>query len=161
MNQEISMSHIMNYNWKQIKKIIIDCCSKLNVKQPLLFLQKNDVNERTISTELSKKLDEEIQGYHINCEYNRMVDENGVLIPKKINLNPQHPIPSRVFPDIIIHRQEDGLHNLLVIEIKMEWKNEDRERDFRKLEAYKHDLNYQHSVYLELGEKGITNMIQF
>lgn len=35
-----------------------------------------------------------------------MVDEYGIQIPKRIQLNQNHSSTSRVFPDIIVHRQE-------------------------------------------------------
>jgi len=90
-----------------------------------------------------------------------MTDECGTQIPKRIHLNPNHPKPSRVFPDIIVHRQEDGLHNLLIIEIKMTWKNDKKEDDFDKLVMYIRELNYQYGLYLELGHEGITEMKWF
>ena len=90
-----------------------------------------------------------------------MTDENGVQIPKRIHLDPGAPDPSSVFPDIIIHRQKDGKHNLLIIEVKMSWKNRKKENDFKKLELYIKELNYQYGLYLELGPKGIADMVWY
>ena len=151
----------MSYKRKDLEEIIKQSCTELINEQPVIFLEKTNVNERTISAEISQKLGNRITEYHVNCEYNRMVDENGTQIPKRINLNPNHSIPSRVFPDIIIHRQEDGFNNILVIEIKMSWKNQLKGEDLIKLERYLEELNYQHGLYLELGENGITEMKWF
>ncbi len=151
----------MSYNLKQLEEIVQESVDELIKEQPVLFLKKTNINERTISSELSNKLRIRIKQYHVNCEYNRMVDEDGMQIPKRIHLNPDHEIPSRVFPDIIIHRQEDGLNNILVMELKMNWKNQLKDDDFIKIERYIEELNYQYGLYLELGENGITEIKWF
>ncbi|MBI9068749.1 MAG: hypothetical protein JEZ09_15750 [Salinivirgaceae bacterium] len=127
----------------------------------MLFDPKHDINERTVSGELSTKIGNLVIDFHVNSEYNRMTDEYGTQIPKRINFNPNNAQPSRVFPDIIIHRQEDGIHNLLIIEIKMNWKNGQKDRDIEKLHRYIEELNYQFGLYLELGENGIVEMQWF
>jgi hypothetical protein len=90
-----------------------------------------------------------------------MTDENGDQIPKRINLDPDDPEPSKVFPDIIIHKHGKSDFNLLIMEIKMEWKNKDKERDFEKISCYIEELNYSFGLYLELGETGITDISWF
>ena len=151
----------MCYDKEKLESIIKQSCDSLLTEQPMLFQKSADVNERTISGELSTKIREHFSGFHINCEYNRMTDENGVQIPKRIHMNPNDPDPTRVFPDIIVHRQEDGDHNLLIIEIKMSWKNNKKEEDFQKLERYIPELKYQYGLYLELGQEGVTEMKWF
>jgi len=151
----------MRYNREQLEEIIQESVEELIKEQPVLFHEETNVNERTISSELSNKLRDRINHYHVNCEYNRMVDEHGMQIPKRIHLNPNHEIPSRVYPDIIIHRQEDGLNNILVMELKMNWKNQQKEEDLIKLKRYIEELKYRYGVYIELGEKGITEMKWF
>lgn len=151
----------MSYNREDLEEIIRISCSELISEQPMLFNQAHDINERTVSCGLSSKIRNHINGFHINCEYNRMIDEEGIQIPKRINLDPEDPQPSRVFPDIIFHRQEDGVHNLLVVEIKMSWKNGERNRDIEKLHGYIRNLNYQFGLYLEFGEDGIVEMQWF
>lgn len=151
----------MSYDKEKLETIIKQSCDLLLAEQPMLFKKSADINERTVSGELSTKIRDHISDFHINCEYNRMTDENGVQIPKRINLDPNDPDPTRVFPDIIIHRQEDGDHNLLIIEIKMSWKNSKKEDDFQKLERYIPELKYQFGLYLELGQEGVTEMKWF
>ena len=60
-----------------------------------------------------------------------MTDEQNNQIIKKI--------PSRgnkkkrpAYPDIVIQREEDALHNLLVIELKLAWKNKGKKRILKK-----------------------------
>lgn len=151
----------MNYDREKIENIIRQSCVALLNEQPMLFQQESDINERTVSGELSSKIRDQIVEFHTNCEYNRMTDENGLQIPKRIHLNPDDPDPSSVFPDIIVHRQEDGNHNLLIVEIKMSWKNGKKNDDLKKLRLYIEELNYQFGLYLELGQEGITDMEWF
>ena len=151
----------MGYDRERLENIIRKSCDALLNEQPMLFQLESDIHERTVSAELSSKIGDQIVEFHTNCEYNRMTDENGVQIPKRINLNPDDPEPSRVFPDIIVHRQEDGKHNLLIIEIKMSWKNDKKDEDFKKLRRYIEELHYQFGLYLELGQKRITAMVWF
>lgn len=151
----------MNYNRQELEDIIKQSCDDLLNEQPMLFQQKADIHERTVSGELSSKIKDHINKFHINCEYNRMTDEHGVQIPKRIHLDPEAHDPSSVFPDIIIHRQEDGDHNLLIIEVKMSWKNSKKEEDFNKLGLYIEELKYQFGLYLELGQEGIADMVWF
>jgi len=151
----------MSYNRDDLEKIIEGSCTKLRGRQPILFDPESDVNERTVSGELAGIIREQIKGLHVNCEYNRMTDEHGMQIPKRIKLDPNNPNPSTVFPDIIIHRQENGENNLLVVEIKMAWKNDKKERDFYKLNRYMEELGYQYGLYLELDSNGISEMQWF
>jgi len=152
---------LMPYTQQQLDGIIQTSCAELFKQQPLLFSRQHDVHERTVSGQLSGIMSNYIQNYHVNPEYNRMTDENGDQIPKRINLSPNADNPSIVFPDIIIHRQEDGAHNLLIIEIKMSWKNRAKQADINKLKRYIEELNYQYGLYLELGENGIEEMEWF
>ena len=149
------------YSQQQLQEFIEQSIAQLLAEQPLLFNSQHDINERTVSGELSGKLSGYIENYHVNAEYNRMTDEHGNQIPKRIKLNPNVDNPTTVYPDIIIHRQEDDLHNLLIVEIKMTWKNAARQADINKLDRYMAELNYQFGLYLELGENGVEEMEWF
>ena len=141
---------------EEIKQIIEDSCTKLLLNEPELFNQENDINERTVSSSLSNILNDAFPGHNASAEYNRMTDENGIQIPKRIHLDPDDPNPTLVYPDIIVHRHGDGNHNLLIIEIKMTWKSEGKESDIEKLNSYIIELGYSFGLYLELGEGGIV-----
>lgn len=148
----------MTYDQEILEDILRSGCIQLLEEQPMLFDPNADINERTVAGELSAIISPRFEGLHTNCEYNRMTDENGIQIPKRIGLNPNSINPSRVFPDIIVHRQEDGDHNLLIIEIKMSWKNSRKDDDLAKLQKYLEELRYQFGLYLELGANGIEEM---
>lgn len=143
------------YDQDTLEAILRAGCERLLNEQPMLFQPEANINERTLAGELSAIIRENFTGFHTNCEYNRMTDEYGNQIPKRIGLDPNDPIPSRVYPDIIIHRQEDRYHNLLVIEIKMSWKNSRKNNDLKKLKSYVSELGYKYGLYLELGAAGV------
>lgn len=147
----------MDYTKDDLENIIIESCNIVKEKQPMLFMKKHNIHERTFAAELKSVMEKKFVGFHVNCEYNRMTDENGAQIPKRIGLDPDPEDPSSVYPDIIVHRQEDGLHNLLIIEIKMSWKNQRKKDDINKLTLYIKELKYKFGLYLEVGEEGITD----
>ena len=148
---------IMNYTKEDIETIIEKSCNLVKDQQPMLFMKKHDIHERTLAAELKSVMENWFKDFHVNCEYNRMTDENGVQIPKRIGLVPEPNDPSSVYPDIIVHRHEDGKHNLLIVEIKMSWKNHNRKKDIEKLNLYIQELKYKFGLYLEIGEEGISD----
>jgi hypothetical protein len=147
----------MIYTKDDIEKIIGESSDLVREKQPMLFMKKHNIHERTLAAELKSTMENRFKDFHVNCEYNRMTDENGVQIPKRIGLDPEPEDPSSVYPDIIVHRQEDGEHNLLIIEIKMNWKNSKKDKDIEKLNMYINELKYKYGLYLEIGEDGISD----
>jgi len=151
----------MTYTIEELESLMTRACEKLMAEQPMLFNKQANINERTFAGELKEKISDYFDGFHTSAEYNRMTDENGIQLPKRIQLNPFDPEPSSVFPDIIVHRQEDGEHNILIMEIKMSWKNGKKADDLNKLKRYIKELRYENGLYLEIGEKGITQMQWF
>ena len=151
----------MNYSKQQITEIIAGSISALQAKQPMLFQPDDDIAERAVSAAISAYFNPAFPDYDVNCEYNRMTDEYGMQIPKRIHRNPNDENPSSVYPDIIVHQQDNGENNLLVVEIKMQWKNGEKDDDYNKLIGYKKELNYGYALYLELGQNGIVEMSWF
>ncbi len=127
------------------------------------FLIEEDVNERSISFRLAMYLRVEVDkienGWNVDCEYNRIGTSKleGEYFSKKMDLPVRTDITSEdtkartVFPDINIHHRgkEGKENNLLVIEIKKGKTND--EYDFKKLEEYGKQLDYQWGVYLNIG----------
>ncbi len=121
-----------------------------------------DLNERTITFRLGMYLCAQFKNFDVDCEYNRMVDHTGTTTggdywAKKVNLERNDVTGDddearTVFPDIIIHKRKRP-ENLVVIEVKIAWKNSRKDFDYKKLRAYKEDLKYQYANYLEIGEK--------
>ena len=59
-----------------------------------------------------------------------------------------------VRPDVILHQRKSNKLNILVIEIKGYWNNQDK-YDYRKLEEFTKNPNYQFDlgIFIKIGEK--------
>lgn len=151
----------MNYDIEKLTSIFTSSVQQLQLDQPILFDEKQNVGERAISSALSFLISASFPSFNVNCEYNRMTDEHGQQIPKRIHLDPNVEDPRCVYPDIIIHHQTDDRHNLVIVEIKMHWKNREKYADFAKLRQYTKELKYKFGLYLELSDQGISEMTWF
>lgn len=131
-------------------------------------LLKNNINEETISTELTGYLREEFDDWQWNVDHlfdhriknNESVRKRIMLardalpidkIPKKIAEDKQE-INKLIIPDIIFHDRYSGEHNFIVIEIKMSKNKSKNDRIFDriKLEVMTStDLQYKWGVFLD------------
>lgn len=89
-----------------------------------------------------------------------MTNEQKNQIIKRISVD-LNDKDQTVYPDIIVHWQCDDKHNLLVVELKMKWKNDGKNKDYEKLKEYTTELKYKFGLYLELGESDIVEMSWF
>lgn len=126
----------MNYDFQDIEGNVKNSLAKLIENDG--FLLKENVNERSITYRLAMYLQEEFEGYEVDCEYNRMNNGQSINI-KTINYdNNNVPIDDdnakTVFPDIIVHKRNKP-ENLLVIEAKKS-NNKNLELDQKKLEIF-------------------------
>lgn len=140
-------------------------------RDAFLLNRKNNLNERSVSFRFAMYLAEQFPEWGVDCEYNRMVRPNGEYTEgdywaKTVNIEYEGHIGSEddeaktVYPDIIIH-QRGTRDNLAIIEIKMQWKNSKKDFDFKKLQAYKSDLQYEYCVYIEFTQERNSLKIQF
>jgi len=126
------------------------------------FLLENNLNERSITHKLAEYLQQQFHEYHVDCEYNRIKNENmdQQYITKILNL-PIENLKSddteakTVYPDIIVHKRGTNDDNLLAIEVKKSTNRSTREFDFRKLLAFKTQLKYIFALFIEFDNKGI------
>ena len=107
------------------------------------YLLANDLNERTITHKLAEYLQPLFPDRNVDCEYNRDGHE-----PKRVRLQPAGEGPpdlgSYVYPDIIVHQRGTNDHNLLIIEAKKAYRNNDAiDHDRAKVEAFASDLRYR------------------
>ena len=105
-----------------------------------------DANERSISHRLAIYLEEEFQGWNVDCEYNRDGHE-----PKRLQLNPEtiqsdDEQGTTVYPDIIVH-QRGKPKNHLVLEIK-KCNGGSCDKGLRKLRALRKELGYTFALFL-------------
>jgi hypothetical protein len=120
------------------------------------YLLQIDANERAISHRLGLYLQLIFEDWHVDCEYNRNLDD-----PKRVkqyerffaknqriwNITETDPIT--VFPDIIVHERNTH-NNLLVIEMKKTTSHISSDFDYFKLRAFKYQFGYPHALFLRL-----------
>ena len=122
---------------------IEELLSEFVAEQHELF--ENDASEQSISHQMAMKLAARFPDWHVDCEYNR--DGNDV---KKLMyaLRDNGPVNSRnVVPDIIVHKRMTT-NNLLAIEVKKSTNVENSFKDLAKLNAFKGQLHYQHTLFV-------------
>lgn len=126
------------------------------------FLLENDINERTLTHKLAEYLQKYFPDYNVDCEYNRMM-QNEDYVKKTLKLPTEQTVEisditqRTVYPDIIIHRRGNNNNNLLVIEVKKSANRNNKDFDSWKLEAFTTQLNYRLGLYLEFNENGISD----
>lgn len=103
-----------------------------------------NASEQSASSKLAQYLQPHFPDMHIDVEYNRMGDA-----PKKVAWSDKL---EAVYPDIIVHIRETAT-NILAIEIKKDSNPEGKEKDIRKLRAYRSELGYKHALFMRLGVK--------
>tara|TARA_B110000438_G_C15237207_1_gene404018 strand:+ start:83 stop:523 length:441 start_codon:yes stop_codon:yes gene_type:complete len=105
----------------------------------------NDASEQAISHQLAMKLAGLFTDWTIGCEYNR---EGSVVKRLIYAVSPDgEGIERNVVPDIIIHRRQTT-DNLLAIEIKKSTNQENSIKDLNKLEAFRGQLGYVHTLFV-------------
>jgi hypothetical protein len=119
-------------------------------------LLRLDVNERSISHRLAIYLEHYFPGWNIDCEYNRYhnVIERFERLSKRLNIRPRNiksddTQATTVFPDIVVHRRNTD-ENLVVIEMKKTFSQEDDDYDLGKLKAFKSQLGYQFAIFIKI-----------
>jgi hypothetical protein len=158
-------------NKLNIKEVISKSLDKLYLNDSLLLNPKYDLNERSVSHKLAEYLNQVIKEkkheYDVDIEYNRMavnydnkLIDFGNIVSKSINYE-MHPDKERyVYPDIVIHKRNENI-NICIFEIKMSWKNNLKQLDYDKIDAYMEQLNYKYGAYIEIYPKKKDTKIEF
>ncbi|GEN23095.1 hypothetical protein HCU01_10440 [Halomonas cupida] len=122
-------------------------------------LLRNDASEQAISHQLAMKFAPHFPEWHIDCEYNRRMEDVKRLI---YAVSPTGDACERnVVPDIIIHRRMTN-DNLLAVEIKKSTNQEHSFKDGAKLAAFRDQLGYQNSLFIrflsDVNDVGIVEL---
>ncbi|MBL3591232.1 MAG: hypothetical protein JMN24_15785 [gamma proteobacterium endosymbiont of Lamellibrachia anaximandri] len=108
-------------------------------------LLTNNSSEQAITHRLAVMLEQNFNGWNVDCEYNRNQDTIKRL---RYTISPDRPIEERdVVPDIIVHKRMTE-NNLLVIEVKKSTNPESEAKDLAKLSAFKEQLGYQNALFI-------------
>jgi len=139
---------------KDVRLHIINAISRLYRDDPELL--EVDANERSITHKLAEYLQLEFPGWNVDCEYNRLGDENERkrLVIKDIERPTVEDTEAKtVFPDIIVHHRKKP-ENLLVMEVK-KGKGEADTKDIVKLRAFTKvpKYRYHYGLFLRLEEE--------
>jgi hypothetical protein len=120
------------------------------------YLLQIDANERAISHRLGLYLQLLFEDWHVDCEYNRNLDNSKRLKTYKTFFNADQRVwniletdPITVFPDIIVH-ERGTRNNLLIIEIKKTTSQVCSKFDYCKLREFKYQYGYIHALFLKL-----------
>ncbi len=150
-----------------IRSIIRKSLMELYSKDALLMDSAYDINERTVTHRLAIYLESYFQqyGFVVDVEYNRMrgdcsSDAIGNLMGKRLNWEENEQGSSYVYPDIIVHKRDTN-ENLLLIEVKMSWKNGKRSNDLLKINEYINEIGYRYGVYIELAPNIENSQVLF
>lgn len=106
-----------------------------------------DVNERAITHQLARYVQDEFEEWNVDCEYNRDQHEVKRL---RLGVGPTSTDDTNVqtvYPDIIVHHR-GTVDNLLVIEVKKSTNPGSDELDKRKLRAFQEQLCYRFALFL-------------
>lgn len=143
------MSFESEYSPEEIRDKLTVALTKLYERDRVLL--DIDANERSLTHKLAEYLQVQFEGWHVDCEYNKEVDQVKRL-PWKIS---KHEDGSRVYPDIIVHERKTS-NNLLVIEVKKSgisgFDDLEKLREF----ATNSKFGYKNGIFLELGVSSIS-----
>lgn len=119
------------------------------------YLLQIDANERAISHRLGLYLQSLFTDWHVDCEYNRNLDQPKRLAQYEKFFDKEQRIwniaetdPITVFPDIIIHERGTG-NNLLVVEMKKTTSTVSDDFDHMKLSEFKNQYGYPYALFLK------------
>ena len=120
------------------------------------YLLQIDANERAISHRLGLYLQLLFTDWHIDCEYNRNLDQPKRLEQYEKFIDEEQRVwniavtdPITVFPDIIIH-ERGTRNNLLVVEMKKTTSKVSSDFDYKKLRDFKDQFGYPYALFLKL-----------
>ncbi len=107
---------------------------------------------------LAEYLQQEFQGWNVDCEYNRdRADVKKLTLPRQ-GIDWDDVEARTVFPDIIVHHRTTN-DNLLVVEAKKSSSKINDEFDLGKLEQFKGDpFHYRYGLFIRfyVGEEAKT-----
>lgn len=127
-------------NSAEIKKKVSEACEALYKTSFDLIVTKT--HERTIAAKLANLLEDVFDGWDVDVEYNREGGEGR----SKRSLEDE-----LLLPDIIIHKRGSIIGpNLVVIQVKGFWNNENRAKDEKDLRKLRERFGYKKLYRLEL-----------
>src|SRR5437764_15312494 len=97
------------------------------------YLFANDLGERTLTHRLAVHLEKQFQGWHVDCDYDRL-GERTLRLPRGTIASTDDHLAKSIYPDIVVHQREIP-NNLLAIEVRKLVNHQPIEHDRHKLRA--------------------------
>jgi hypothetical protein len=152
----------------RVERSVQECINEL-LKNDLCLLQR-DVSERAITHKLAEYLQHRFPDLHVDCEYNRNVEDGldagkilDVLRADREEIIRNCPseddlLTVSTYPDIIVHRRLTNAENFLVIEVKKANSQVKHTYDHAKLMAFTDSgedkpYHYKYGVFILLDTK--------
>ena len=138
-------------NIDEVKARVIAAVGKFRKNDIALIMV--DAHERSMSHKLAQYVQEQFNGWDVDCEYNRHGSE-----PKEILENGSwrrwanaytllgDEKAKTIYPDIVVHRRLSDEDNLLVVEVKKSTTVSESKLDIDKLEALT-SKNYEYRYH--------------
>jgi hypothetical protein len=121
------------------------------------FLIHFATREETLSHRLAVYLEWVFPGYHVDCEYDKRIDDGEVYDKTRVHGGKE----SGFRPDIIVHRRGNSQNNLLAIELKKKPNQDRRAEDRSTLEQVTlHNGEYRYQLGLFLDVDNETRQIE-
>lgn len=115
------------------------------------FLLRNGAHERSVAHKLAEYLQQQFNGWHVDCEYNL----HGISV-KKLPRECDGQHKEFVYPDIVVHHR-DYDSNLFVIEIKLNKSdNVDKCDEAKLIEFTNPNGDYKYQVGLFISFNGLS-----
>jgi hypothetical protein len=160
---------VIEYDRDQVRRKVLSAIN--NFKREEIDLLAPLGSEPNIAQRFARWLETEFPGWHVDYEYNRIVDATSntarvkttrLLMERVENgfIHLDEPHERKVVPDIIIHRRKTT-NNLLAIEIKTKNNRVEIEFDYEKLRAYRkyQPLRYLFALFIRFQEPDVNGEI--
>src|ERR1700753_2330696 len=121
------------------------------------FLFEKDLGERTLTHRLAVRLENQLPGWEVDCDYNRLGDRP-LRLPRGSIVSTDDHLGKSIYPDIVVHQRAIP-SNLLAVEIRKESNHQPPEHDQHKLRGLTDPhlwFAYRIGACLTLGRKGVT-----
>ena len=90
-----------------------------------------DLGERTLTHRMAVHLEQQFDGWEVDCDYNRL-GERLLKLPHGTIVSTDDELGKSIFPDIVVHRRAVP-ENLLAVEVRKATNHQPIEHDHHKL----------------------------
>ena len=108
---------------------VVKAIEAFYAREGLLF--DRDLGERTLTHRLAVCLEQQFEGWEVDCDYNRL-GERLLKLPHGSIVSTDDELGKSIFPDIVVHRRAVP-ENLLAVEVRKATNHQPVEHDHHKL----------------------------